>query len=179
VRQGQAANYWAASLTLELNMEPSIKISLFALLVSFCSFYISWKAYHRDNSDLRVSLEYWPQPEDYSCFNVRITNHGRRVALVERIIVNFKKGAPLQDSIAGGRAVTEAEPFDYQLYIYTPDGVPHHIPPEVTSAEIFDTLGRRYRFPGFSNWIKFRKFRTEIGRLWEEEQASKTIDKLT
>ncbi|MEW6717622.1 MAG: hypothetical protein AB1345_08980 [Chloroflexota bacterium] len=97
------------------------------------------------------------------------------MALVERIFVNFNKDVPLYDCIACGRPVTEAEPFDYQLYIYHPDGVPHHIPTEVKSAEVFDTLGRRYRLPDFSlkNWLKFRQLRTEIRRLWDEEQTSK------
>jgi hypothetical protein len=154
-------------------MEPGIKISLVALLIIFCSFYVSWKVYHRDSPDLRVSLEYWPQPEDQSCFNVRITNHGRRVALVERIIVNFKNSTSLQDSIAGGRRVTEAEPFDYQLFIYRVDGIPHHIPPKVKFVEVFDTLGRRYKFPGLSlkDWLAFKQLKAKIYKLWDEEQA--------
>jgi hypothetical protein len=156
-------------------MELSDLLSVFALIISLASIYIAWRAYQRDNPDLRVSLDYWPQDDEESCFNVRTINHGRRVAFVERIIVNFKNGPPLQSSIAGGRPVTESEPFDFQLYIYSLNGVPHHIPTEVKSAEVFDTLGRRYGFPALSlkDWLKFRQLQAKIRRLWRDEQTSR------
>jgi hypothetical protein len=153
-------------------VEPSIKISILALLISLFSLYISWRAYKRDTPDLRVSLEYWSQPEQESRFNVRTINFGRRVAFVERIKINFNKSEPLQDSIAGGHAVTEAEPFDFQLTIYHPNGIPHHIPIQIKSLEVYDTLGKCYKYPGFSikNWIEFIKMKNRIRELWSKEQ---------
>jgi hypothetical protein len=157
-----------------LEVEPSIKISIFALLVSFCSLYISWKAYKRDTSDLQVSLDYWSWPEHESRFNVRTINFGRRIAFVERIKINFNKSEPLQDSIAGGHPVKEAEPFDFQLTIYHPNGIPHHTPTQVKSLEVYDTLGKCYKFPGYSikNWIAFIRLKSQIRELWNKERPN-------
>ena len=159
-------------------MEPSVIVSIVALFVSLSSLFISWKTYNRDNSDLRVSLDYWLLPDYESRFNVRATNHGRRVVLVERMVINFRNGSVLQDSIAGGKPVTEAEPFDHQLPIYDMDDRPLYIPTEVKSAEAFDTLGRCYKFPRFTlkDWLAFRRLKAEIRQKWADEQASLPIN---
>jgi hypothetical protein len=153
-------------------MESSILISLLALFVSLFSFWVSWKAYHRDSSNLRVKLFYQSLPNGESFFNIGVTNFGRRVSFAERFIINFKKSEPLQTSIAGGHSIAESEPFYIQLHIYGMDGIPHHIPPDVTSVEVYDTRDRRYMFPRLSikDLIEFMKLRAEIRKLWETEQ---------
>lgn len=150
-------------------------LSIVAIFISITSLFLSIKTFIRDNPDLRVSLLYWPQAEkEWACFNVRVINHGRRIARVERISVYFSHAEPLLGSIAGGKPVNEVEPFDYQLHIYGVDGVPHHIPTDVKFVEVYDTLGKRYRYPRTSlhDWLEFQQLKKKIREQWDKAQIS-------
>lgn len=153
----------------------ALLVSIFALVVSIGAFILSITSYKRDNPKLRVSLDYWPQGErEMACFNVRVINHGRRIARVERIAIYFQHGNPLRDSIAGGQPVNESEPFDYQLPIFDMDGNPTHIPSEVKFVEVFDTLHKRYKYPDLSlpQLLEFRNLKAKIREEWRKIQIS-------
>ena len=92
-------------------------VSVFALLVSAFSLLVSFLNYRRDSSDLRVSLHYQFRPGKMSAFDVRVTNHGRRIGYVEQMHILFDSGVRLYSCIAGGTAVNEGQPFDHWIYI--------------------------------------------------------------
>lgn len=137
-------------------------LSIIALIVSIGSFFLSLKAFNRDKPDLHVSLDYWPQDGKEICFNVRVTNHGRRVALIEIVRIHFSHGEPLTEFIAGGQPINEGEPFDCQLLIHG-----SHNPAKVKFAEVIDTLERRYKFPKISikDWIAFGQLKAKTRQL--------------
>lgn len=146
-------------------------ISAFALIVSAFSLLISFLTYRRDRVDLRVSLHYQFRPGKMSAFDVRVTNHGRRIGYVEQMHILFDSGVKLYSCIAGGMAVNEGQPFDHWIYMYDGHGrlVGEGIPTSLKGAEIYDTLGNRYKYPNsVKSWMEFRKLKRKIGLDWNK-----------
>ena len=152
-------------------VDMSIVISSFALLVSGIALFISWRTYTRDRSDIRINLEYDGQSGQGTRFNLRVINRGRRIAFIELQKLNFIDADPLHDSTAGGQPVGEGEVFDWWYPIFGMNG-PMRDPTQIKSVEVFDTVGNRYVYPGFSlrNILEFRKLKTRIRHHWLEER---------
>jgi len=138
-----------------------------ALLASTISMFVSWRAYRRDRSDLRVNLDYRPETGAGTSFHVRVVNFGRRPAMVELVHVNFPSSKPLLESFAGGQEVDEGQPLDVWLPIYS-RSEEADVPIKVTGADVYDTLGNKYSYPGISlrKRIEFARMKTAINKHW-------------
>lgn len=154
-------------------MDISVKISLGALVISCMSLLLSWRAFRRDRSDLHPTLDYFTRTDAGTSFNVRVVNHGRRVAYVERYSIYFKSGEPLWDCVAGGKQVSEGKPADFWLPIYNHQSLSLCDPRQVKFLEVFDTLGNRYKYPGLSihNWFEFRRLKSKISQDWRTQEG--------
>ena len=153
-----------------MDIDKPLVVSIVSLAVASLALFISWRTYRRDRSDIRVSVEYYPESGRGTQFNVRATNHGRRVAFIEHFRVHFKGEEPIGDSVAGGVRLLEGEVHGFWLPIYGPDGKPIRLPPKIKSVEVFDTLGNAYRFPGcsLSKYLRFRTLKSKIRAHWEK-----------
>lgn len=151
----------------DVELDISIAISAFALLVSGLALWISWKTYARDRSKIKIEPDYHPQTGRGTQFSLRAVNHGRRVANIELCRLNFRDQEPLGDSTAGGIQLEEGDVYDWWFPIYGPEG-PLRDPTQLQSVEVFDTVGNRYAYPGLSvkNLIIFRKLKRRIRNHW-------------
>ncbi len=148
--------------------EWSLLLSSFALLISGLSYLNSRRTYERDRADIRINLGFQFRAEAKSAFSVQVTNHGRRVAFVHSMKIEFKAGFPLWDSIAGGESIGEGQVYVHWLPIHHPSTRHYADPRTVKRLIVIDTFGNRYKYPKFSfnEWVNFVVMKEKIKEEW-------------
>jgi hypothetical protein len=148
----------------------AIIISMLSLAVSTLSLYLSWRAFHRDRSDLRVTLKYHPKTGKGTSFRVLLVNHGRRPVHVERVLLRLESGKELLYELTKPIVLqeTQSHEFWFPLNDHRAD---IRSPSEIKRAEAYDTRGNRYTFPSFrlKSQIAFRKLKRQIAKDWTPE----------
>jgi hypothetical protein len=69
-------------------------LSIIAILFSAVSLYISWRAFQRDDSRLKIKLDFEVTHSVGNAYNVKITNLGRHPASIEKVyarLYNLKR----------------------------------------------------------------------------------------
>jgi hypothetical protein len=131
-------------------MDAAMIISLGVLAISILALFVSWRVFYRDRAKIRIKLEYLQRTPDYMSFNIDVTNHGRKVAYIDRYSIRFKDGTYLSDNIAGGEPIDEGQVVNFWLPIHDHLGNPTHDPTLIKHLDVYDTLGNRYKYPGCS-----------------------------
>jgi len=139
-----------------------IKISIAALTVSIISLFISWRAFERDRSNLKVTAEFHLESGQGTAFKVLLVNRGRRSINIENILLRLKSGKELIPKLDNPRIVLD----ENELYIcWFP--IFHYKneisgPLDIKQVEVYDSHGKKYLFP-------FSKLRKQIYKEWTPE----------
>jgi hypothetical protein len=130
---------------------------------------ISWRAYARDRSRVRLGLHYHPQSGRGTSFRLRVVNHGRRLCYVERAEVLFRAGGPLTETYDPPRALSEAEPLDIWFPLFDKP-LSSDIPVGLTGARLTDTLGKTYVTPRRtpSEMLRFFRLKRFVREEWRK-----------
>lgn len=145
----------------------SIVISALALMVSLANSIRTW---HRDRSDLQVSIFYDPETGLGTSFRVHTLNRGRRIVRIKSVALLVESGKSISYSEIGKSVIVptllprtleeqECEDFLFPVFAFR-----DHIssPLEIKQAEVRDTTGHRYSVRPSS------KLRRQISAHWSE-----------
>ena len=118
-------------------------ISIFALVVSAVSLYLSWRQYRRDRSHLDALITVdnkYGEP----IYSVRVVNKGRRPATVNRIYarVRNKKRYPVYDTLV---SLEEMDKIDFTVPMAGFSSA-HDDPDFIVAFEVEDTSGKTFVF---------------------------------
>jgi hypothetical protein len=141
-------------------MDYSIVVSIFALSISAISLFISWRQYSRDNSRLKLSLEFHLKSGQGSGYTLRIVNTGRRPVTIYKCYARLKSGKVYPASV-GERYLDETEPWEIFISLNTYKDLIGH-PLDIVAFEVEETTGRISK-------IKTKKVRKEIRKVWTSE----------
>lgn len=129
------------------------------------------RSFHRDESNLRLALEYRQKTGRGSAFRVTMTNYGRRPVTVKELLLHLKSGEKLSCSewLPGYLPVLLEEAHSkeiwFPIHLHDCEQSRDYAALDVIRAEAIDTLGRRYLFPSggllLSRFL-LRKLRRQI-----------------
>lgn len=150
---------------------PNI-ISGLSLIVSILAFIFSWLAYKRDEGKLVVKVGFLLKSGQGTEFVVHVANAGRRLIQVQKVYLCIKSGKRLPYKISGPMpvALNEADNFEFQFPLYSYQ-TEIDSPLDFRSAEVIDSLNRRYVFPRYrvnDLWQRFHLYR-QISKQWTPE----------
>lgn len=138
-----------------------------ALVVAFISLYISWRAFRRDSSDLRVSLDFHLKTGQGTAFEVSVVNTGRRTTYIRKVSLYSKSGKESSyRGITSPIILEEAQHRDFLFPLYLPPlKTDFRSPLDVKRVEVHDTLGNKYTFPStIRSRLSFFRLKRQIGR---------------
>lgn len=161
----------------------SLLISGLAFLVSLGAFVLSLLAFRRDRSDLQVRVDYQHTGGLGSAFQLILINCGRRPVTITDAKLCFRSGRMLLYSDLSGRNINLSSKLPVTLQgtercvllfpVYDDNGQ-IEAPVAFSGAEVQDTLGNRYPFPGrtIKGRIGLLKLRRRISREWETRRKN-------
>src|SRR5512146_21230 len=136
-------------------------LSVLAVLFSALSLYVSYRAYHRDASHLKISLHYEADPLHGDGYMVRIINDGRRPATIARVYARVKSGKryPVMDTVT---RLAETEFRDLPVPI---SGFGNRHPSAIRAFEVEDTAGKVYTTRTWPLWWRLPSAQSRPGKL--------------
>jgi hypothetical protein len=164
-----------------VNVDAETVLKIASLALALIAGYVGWRVFRLNRSDLRITLEYHHIADRGASFLVIVTNHGRHPAYVQSVLIRLKGGDDLSPEESSGPIVLEEgcpHIFWFPLYDYT-----LHNPVKIRDllkikkVEIYDTFGKRYRFPSLSlnplltlkSQYAFFRLKQQLVREWATE----------
>ena len=153
---------------VEIHMKLSDYLSIFAVLFSALSLYLSWRHYSRDRSHLKLGLKI--QDDDIRrgpAFVVSVVNVGRRPATVTHGYARVSSGKryPVYDT-----AIVLEETKGFHFIVYFRDFIRSlAMGYFATAFEIEDSTGKRYSISTRPLKAQIKKYLPAVKSLAEEE----------
>jgi len=118
-------------------------LSIFALLISAFSLYISWRQYQRDRSHLAANITLLDRYGELT-YQVRLVNKGRRMATIQRVYACVRSGKryPVFDTPT---QLAETKTLEFSVPLMGFGKAPND-PDHIVAFEAEDTSGKNSRF---------------------------------